>query len=87
MLTFIDRQGRDIGDSNSQDTDSVGILDDNLIIIHPAIEIPGEDETMDPVAEIAGVDPDLMLSPQEWIWTPMRGPWTSMSQLAIMISQ
>jgi hypothetical protein len=30
MLTFTDWQGGDIGDSNPQDADSVGILDDNV---------------------------------------------------------
>jgi hypothetical protein len=35
MLTFTDRHGRDIGDNNPQDANSVGILDDNSIIIHP----------------------------------------------------
>ena len=34
------------------------MLDDDLIIIHPAVEIPGVDTAMDP-AEIAGVDPDF----------------------------
>jgi hypothetical protein len=33
MLTFTNRQGRDIGDSNPQDADSVGIMDDNSIIL------------------------------------------------------
>jgi hypothetical protein len=51
-------QGCDIGDSNPQDANSVGILDDNLIIIHPVMGIPGVDATTDP-AEIAGVDPDF----------------------------
>jgi hypothetical protein len=62
MLTFTDRQGRDISDNNPQDADSVGILDDDLIIIHPAIPIPGVDETTSP-AEIAGVDPDFDVKP------------------------
>jgi hypothetical protein len=48
MLTFNNQQGRDIGDNNSQDANSVEILDDNLIIIHPAVEIPGVDTTTDP---------------------------------------
>ncbi len=77
-LTFTNRHGQDIGDNNPQDADSVEILDDNLIIIHPAVEIPGVNTTMDP-AETAGVTLTLMSSPQEWIWTPMRGPWTLMS--------
>ncbi len=34
MLIFTDRHGQDIGDNNPQDANSVGILDDNLIIIH-----------------------------------------------------
>ncbi len=62
MLTFTDRHGRDIGDNNSQDANSVGILDDNLIIIQPAMEIPGVDTTTDP-AETAGVDPDFDVKP------------------------
>jgi hypothetical protein len=62
MLTFTNRQGCDIGDCNPQDADSAGILDDDLIIIHPAVEIPGVDETTDP-AEIAGVDPDFDVEP------------------------
>ena len=62
MLTFTDRQVGDIGDSNPQDANSVGILDDNLIIIHPAVEIPGVDTTMDP-AEITRVDPDFDVRP------------------------
>jgi hypothetical protein len=62
MLTFTNRHGRDIGDNNPQDTDSVGILDDDSIIIHPAVEIPGVDTTMDP-AETAGVDPDFDVEP------------------------
>jgi hypothetical protein len=37
MLTFTDQQGRDIGDNNPQDANSVEILDDDLIIIHPAM--------------------------------------------------
>ncbi len=56
MLTFTNQQGHDIGDSNPQDADSVEILDDNLIIIHPAMEIPGVDTATD-LAKIAGVDP------------------------------
>jgi hypothetical protein len=63
MLTFTDQQGRDIGDSNPQDANSVGILDEDLIIIHPAMKIPGVDATMDP-AEIAGVDPDFYVEPK-----------------------
>jgi hypothetical protein len=62
MLTFTNRQGRDIGDNNPQDAKSVGILDDNLIIIHPAMEIPGVDTTMDP-AETAGADPEFDVEP------------------------
>jgi hypothetical protein len=62
MLTFIDQQGCDIGDSNPQDASSVEILDDGLIIIHPAVEIPGVDVTIDP-AEIAGVDPNFDVDP------------------------
>jgi hypothetical protein len=62
MLTFTDWQGRDIGDSNPQDANSIGILDDDLIIIYPAVEIPGVDITTVP-AEIAGVDPDFDVEP------------------------
>jgi hypothetical protein len=63
MLTFTNWQGRDISDSNLQDANSVGFLDDDLIIIHPAVEIPGVDETTDPAAEIAAVDPDFDVKP------------------------
>ncbi len=63
MLTFTDQQGRDIGDSNPQDASSVEILDDNLIIIRPAVEIPGVDETTDPAADVAGVGPDFDVKP------------------------
>jgi hypothetical protein len=62
ILTFSGRQGRGIGDNNPQDANAVGILDDNLIISHPAMEIPGVDMTMKP-AEIAGVDPDFDVEP------------------------
>jgi hypothetical protein len=62
MLTFTGRQGSDIGDNNPQDANSVGILDDDLIIIHPAVEIPGVNTTTDP-AEIAGVDPEFEVEP------------------------
>ncbi len=62
MLTFTNWQGRDIGDNSPQDPNSVEILHDNLIIIHPAMEIPGVDTTMDP-AETAGVDPDFDVKP------------------------
>jgi hypothetical protein len=61
MLTT-DRHGQDIGDNNPQDANSVGILDDGLIINHPAMEIPGVDTTTDP-AETAGVDPDFDVEP------------------------
>jgi hypothetical protein len=62
MLTFTNQQGHDICDSNPQDINSVGILDDNSIIIHPSVEIPGVDVTMDP-AEMSGVDPDFDVEP------------------------
>ncbi len=62
MLTFTNQHDRDIHDNNSQDANTVGILDDNSIIIHPAIEIPGVDTPMDP-AEIAGGDPDFDVKP------------------------
>jgi hypothetical protein len=58
ILTLTNQQGHHIGDSNPQNANFIGTLDDNLIIIHPAVEIPGVDTTMDP-AEIAGVDPDF----------------------------
>jgi hypothetical protein len=54
-LTFTNQKGRYIGDNNPQDADSVGILDDDLIIIHLAVEIPGVDTATDP-SKIAGVD-------------------------------
>jgi hypothetical protein len=44
MLTFTDQQGHDIGDCNPQNANSVGNLDEDSIIIHPAIEIPGVDQ-------------------------------------------
>jgi hypothetical protein len=62
MLTFTDWHGQDIGDNNPQDANSVGIMDDNSIIIHPAVEIPGVDTTTDP-AETAGVGPDFYVEP------------------------
>jgi hypothetical protein len=62
MLTFTNRHGQDVGDNNPQDADSVEILDDNSIIIHPAVEIPGNDMTTDH-AETAGVDPDFDVDP------------------------
>ncbi len=40
MLTFTNWQGRDISDNNPQDANSVGILDDDLIISHPAVKNP-----------------------------------------------
>jgi hypothetical protein len=62
MLTFTNRQGRDISDNNPQDADSVEILYGNSIIIHPAIQTPGVDTTTDP-AENAVVDPDFDVKP------------------------
>jgi hypothetical protein len=62
ILTFTNQHGQDIGDDNPQDANSVEILDDNFIIIHPAVEIPGVDTAMDP-AETAGVDPDFDVGP------------------------
>ncbi len=87
MLTFTNRHGRNIGDNNPQDANFVGILDDDLIIIHPAVEIPGGDATTDP-AETAGVDPDFDVEPTgvDMIWTLICGPWTPMSQLTMMLS-
>jgi hypothetical protein len=82
MLTFTNRHGQDIGDNNPQDADSFGNLDDDLIIIHSAMEIPGVDMTTDP-AELQEWTLTLMSSPQGWIWTPICGPWTPMSQLTI----
>jgi hypothetical protein len=73
MLTFTDQHGQDIGDDNPPGANSVGILDDNLIIFHPAMEIPGVDTTKDP-AETAGVDLDFAVKPTG----------TAMSQLTIM---
>jgi hypothetical protein len=60
ILTFNNWQDRDIGDSNPQDSDPEGISDEDSVIIYPAVEIPGVDETMNP-AEIAGVDPDFIV--------------------------
>jgi hypothetical protein len=62
MLTFTNWHSWDIGDNNPQDANSVRILDDDLIIIHPAVEIPGVDMTTDP-AETAGVDPHFDIKP------------------------
>jgi hypothetical protein len=62
MLTFTNRQDHDIGDNNPQDVNSVENLDDDSVIIYPAIEIPGVDETTDP-AGIAGEDPDFDVEP------------------------
>jgi hypothetical protein len=62
MLTFTNQQGHDISDSKPQDANFVGNLDDNSIIIHPAVEIPGVDTTTDPV-EIAEVNPDFDVKP------------------------
>jgi hypothetical protein len=62
MPPVTNQHGQDIGDNNPQDAHSVKILDDNSIIIHPAVEIPGVDTTMDP-AETAGVDPDFDVKP------------------------
>ncbi len=62
MLTFTNWHGQDIGDNNPQDANSVGILNDDSIIIHPAVKIPGVDTTMDP-AETLGVDPDFDVEP------------------------
>jgi hypothetical protein len=63
MLTFTNGQGRDIGDSNPQDANSNGILDDYSIIIYPAVEITRVDRTTD-LAEIARVDPDFDVKPK-----------------------
>jgi hypothetical protein len=62
MLTFTDQQGQDIGNNNPQDGNSVGNVDDDSIIIHPAMEIPEVDMTTD-LAETAGVDPDFDIEP------------------------
>jgi hypothetical protein len=62
MLTFTGWHERDIGDNNPEGADSVGILDDNLIIIHPAVEVPGVDTTTGS-AKTAGVDPDFDVEP------------------------
>ncbi len=37
-------------------------MDDDPVIIYPAVEIPGVDVTVNP-AEIAGVDPDFIVEP------------------------
>jgi hypothetical protein len=69
MLTFTNQQGRDIGDCNPQDANSVGILNVDSVIIYSlysAIEIPGVDETTDP-AELQEWTLTLLLSPQERI--------------------
>jgi hypothetical protein len=62
ILTFTNQQGRDISDSNPQDADPGGVLDDDSVIIYPAVKIPGMDVTVNP-AEIAGVDPDFIVEP------------------------
>jgi hypothetical protein len=62
ILTFTYWQGPDISDNYPQDANSFGILDDDSIIIHPDVEIPGVDMTTDP-AEIVGVDPDFDVKP------------------------
>jgi hypothetical protein len=62
MLTFTIWHDWDFGDNNSQDANSAGILDDDLILIHPAVEIPRVDMTTEP-AETAGVDPDFDVEP------------------------
>ncbi len=62
MLTFTNRQGPDSSDTNPQNANSVEIWVENLIIIHPVVEIPGVNETTDP-AEIAGVDPYFDVEP------------------------
>ncbi len=62
MLTFTNWQGRDISDSNPQDANFIGILDDDSVIIYPAIDIQGVDETTDP-AKIAGADLDFDVKP------------------------
>jgi hypothetical protein len=62
MLVFTNRHGRDINDNNPQDADSVRILDDNLIIIHLAVGIPGVNTTTEP-AETVGVGPDFNVEP------------------------
>lgn len=62
ILTFTNQQGRDIGDSNPQDSDPGGVVDDDSVIIYPAVKIPGVDVTANP-AEIEGVDPDFIVEP------------------------
>jgi hypothetical protein len=62
ILTFTNQQGCDIGDNNPQYAKTVGVLDDDSIIIHAAVEISGVDTTTIP-AEIAGVDPDFDVEP------------------------
>jgi hypothetical protein len=87
MLTFTNRQGWDIGDNNPQDANSVEILDDDLIIIHPAADIPGVDTTTDS-AEIEGVDANFDVKPTGVdLDTNACWPWTPMCQLTIMLSR
>jgi hypothetical protein len=86
ILTFTDWQGRDIGDSNPQDDNSVGVLDDDLIIIHLAMKSQ-EWMRLRTLLKLQEWTLTLMSSPQEWIWTPMRGLWTPMSLLMIMLLQ
>jgi hypothetical protein len=62
ILTFTDWQGCDIGERNPHDADPGGVMDDDSVIIYPAVKIPGVDETVNP-AEIAGVDPDFIVEP------------------------
>ncbi len=62
MLTFTIQHRQDISDNNPQYAVSIGFLDDNSIIIHPTMEIPGVDMTTDP-AETAGVDTDFDVKP------------------------
>jgi hypothetical protein len=87
MLTFTNRQGWDNGDNNPQDANSVEIPDEDLIIIHPAADIPGVDTTTDP-AETEGVDPNFDVEPTGVdMDTDACWPWTPMSQLTIMLLQ
>ncbi len=53
---------RDIRDSNPQDADPGGVLDDDSVIIYPAVAILGVDVTVNP-AELAGVDPGCIVEP------------------------
>ncbi len=64
ILTFTDRQGREIGD-HPQDVEPSGNDDDSVVNLISDV-IPGVDPTPDEVAEFPGVDTDFDAEPQEW---------------------